>query len=88
MKRSAQFFLKIRVLLLSEQTCTKIKNQTIFDGELKKVILNQQKLRYLDKILTVDNILDHQTCGRWHVGRLPVFLLWTFHHSTFLGYDS
>jgi len=36
-------FFKIRGLLPTDLTCTKIKNQTIYGGELKEVLKNSQK---------------------------------------------
>jgi hypothetical protein len=47
-----EIFLSIRGLLPIDQTCTKIKNQTICGGELKKVLkkiipLSDQKYVYI-----------------------------------------
>jgi len=36
----------------------------------------------VDKIFTVDSILNHQTCGRWHIGLVPGY---SKYHLAFLN---
>jgi hypothetical protein len=64
--------LSIRGLLPMEQTCKKIKNQTICRGELKKVLKKNHSSERSEirihnyivvKIFKVDSILNYQTCG-------------------------
>jgi hypothetical protein len=65
--------LSIRGLLPVDQTCTKIKNQTICGGESKQVLKKNHSSERSEirihnytvvKIFTVDSILNHQMYGR------------------------
>jgi hypothetical protein len=66
-------YLSIWGLLPIDQTCTKIKNQTICGGELKRVLKRNHSLERSEisihnytvvKIFIIDSILNHLTCGR------------------------
>jgi len=60
-------FLKIRGLLPANQTCTKIKNQTICSGELKNVLKISRKRDSKANILkTMCNQCTKKGCQTYH----------------------